>query len=86
MKPPRRKTLWTAALLVIVAVGGFYAWMALVRHGFLPYNKWDRRERGALKVGDPAPDFALPLYDGSPLRLSSLWAEKPVVLVFGSCT
>ncbi len=39
-----------------------------------------------LRVGDQAPDVELTRYDGSRLRLSSLWAEKPVVLVFGSCT
>jgi hypothetical protein len=38
-------------------------------------------------VGDAAPDFALPqLEHGSELRLSSLLAERPVALVFGSYT
>ena len=38
-------------------------------------------------VGDAAPDFALPQleHDGE-LRLSSLVAEHPVALVFGSYT
>ena len=38
-------------------------------------------------VGDVAPDFALPaLEDGGELRFSSLLAERPVALVFGSYT
>ncbi len=52
----------------------------------LRYNEFDRRERGTLKVGAPAPDLALAMYDGSTVRLSELWSAKPVFLVFGSCT
>ena len=38
-------------------------------------------------VGDVAPDFALPQLDhGGELRLSSLLAERPAALVFGSYT
>jgi hypothetical protein len=38
-------------------------------------------------VGDVAPDFELPLIDGhGSLRLSSLAARRPVVLIFGSYT
>lgn len=75
------------AVLVLVAVpAGFFTYMKLVEKGFIRYNKWDRRIRGDLRVGDPAPDLELTWYDGSRLRLSSLWAEKPAVLVFGSCT
>jgi peroxiredoxin len=38
-------------------------------------------------VGDAAPDFGLPqLEHGGELRLSSLLAERPVALVFGSYT
>jgi peroxiredoxin len=38
-------------------------------------------------VGDAAPDFALPRLDhDGKLRLSSLLAERPVALVFGSYT
>jgi hypothetical protein len=81
----RRIALGTAVLLVLGA-GGFAVWMALVRAGVVRYNKWDRRERGTLRVGDPAPDLQVAAYDGSTLRLGSLWAERPVMLVFGSCT
>jgi hypothetical protein len=60
--------------------------MKLVEAGWLRYNKWDRREQGALRVGQPAPDLELPLLDQGSLRLSELWRERPVFLVFGSCT
>jgi thiol-disulfide isomerase/thioredoxin len=47
---------------------------------------WVTARRGALAVGQEAPDFELPTRDGgSRVRLSSLRA-KPVVLVFGSYT
>jgi peroxiredoxin len=43
---------------------------------------------GALRVGDPAPDFSLMKLDRSAsVQLSQLTAQgKPVVLVFGSYT
>ncbi|MET0552814.1 MAG: deiodinase-like protein [Vicinamibacteria bacterium] len=48
---------------------------------------WTRARRGALEVGQPAPDFDLPTLDGSTrVRLSSLRGGKPVVLIFGSYT
>jgi hypothetical protein len=77
------------AAIVAVAVGAgasFLAYRKLVELGYVRYNKWDRRVRGTLRVGDQAPDVELTRYDGSRLRLSSLWAVKPAVLVFGSCT
>jgi len=69
----------------LVAAGGL-VYMKLVAEGFIRYNKWDRRVRGTLRTGDQAPDLELTRYDGSTLRLSSLWAKKPAVLIFGSCT
>ena len=75
------------ALAVVGVGGGFFVYMKLVEHGFIRYNKWDRRVRGTLRAGDQAPD--LELTSGTTarrLRLSSLWGKKPVVLVFGSCT
>lgn len=35
-----------------------------------------------LKIGDPAPDFALPDQDGGEVRLSALLARGPVLLYF----
>ena len=48
---------------------------------------WMRARAGHLAVGDPAPDFSLLTLDKTNrIQLSSLAAEKPVVLVFGSYT
>jgi hypothetical protein len=81
------KKLWIGSATVLAAAGlGFVGYMQLVRMGVLRYNKWDRRERGTLGVGDAAPDLELSLYDGGSVRLSELWRSEPVVLVFGSCT
>ena len=46
-----------------------------------------RREEGAPRVGDEAPDFHLPVLhgDGATVRLSDL-RGKPVALIFGSYT
>jgi hypothetical protein len=82
----RRTVLIGAAALLLVGAGGFFSWMELVKAGVLRYNKWDRRERGSLQEGAPVSDLALTMYDGSTVQLSSLWKERPLFLVFGSCT
>ena len=42
---------------------------------------------GALRVGDQAPDFTLPVLHGDrSVSLSREYREKPVVLIFGSYT
>jgi len=75
----------TAALAAVGGVG-FLTYMKLVEGAWIQYNKWDHRERGALRVGQPAPDLELPLLDQGTVHLAELWRERPVVLVFGSCT
>lgn len=48
---------------------------------------WTQARAGALKVGDPAPDFSLLKQDKSgSIQLSALNKQRPVVLVFGSYT
>jgi len=48
---------------------------------------WMRARAGHLQTGDPAPDFSLLKLDKSAsVQLSSLTAQQPVVLVFGSYT
>jgi hypothetical protein len=48
---------------------------------------WTQARRGSLNAGSAAPDFTVKnLEDKSPLRLAGLWANRPVVLVFGSYT
>jgi hypothetical protein len=74
-----------ATLGVLVGAGAL-GYMELIKAGILKYNRFDRRARGELRAGSPAPDFTLALYDRGTVRLSSLWAKKPVVLIFGSCT
>jgi cytochrome oxidase Cu insertion factor (SCO1/SenC/PrrC family) len=39
-------------------------------------------QTAALKVGDRAPDFALPDQDGRPVKLSDFHGKKNVVLAF----
>lgn len=86
MRVTWKKTLLIVGGLAVLGVGGFYGYYQLVKAGVLRYNEYDRRERGKLKVGDVAPDLALPLYEGGEVKLSELWRARPVVLVFGSCT
>lgn len=81
-----RKILIGAAIgLAVVAAGGL-TYYELLKAGFVHYGKYDRRERGSLKVGGVAPDLDLTMYDGSSVRLSQLWGAQPVFVVFGSCT
>ena len=85
---PRMLLRWAAAVAAAAAigVGGFALYRVLVREGVIRYNRFDRRERGTLKVGDPAPDLRLAGYASERIQLSELWRERPVVLIFGSCT
>jgi hypothetical protein len=54
----------------------------------LPFEPlWMSARGGVLRVGDVAPDFALPTLDRSRVvKLSEELRERPVVLVFGSYT
>jgi hypothetical protein len=54
----------------------------------LPFETlWRHARAGALRAGDPAPDFHLPTLDrAQSVRLSSFRGSRPVVLVFGSYT
>jgi hypothetical protein len=81
----RRAAAWAAAAAGLTALG-FLGYMKLVEGAYIPYNKWDRRERGELRAGLPAPDVELPRLDSGTVKLSELWRERPVFLVFGSCT
>ena len=48
---------------------------------------FSERKNTRLKLGDPAPDFALPdLKKTREVKLSSFQNQKPVVLIFGSYT
>jgi len=54
----------------------------------LPFETlWMRARHGQLNIGDSAPGLTVKnLEDHSPVNLESLWADKPVVLIFGSYT
>jgi hypothetical protein len=48
---------------------------------------WSGARKGSLEIGGKAPDFTVKTLDTRvPVRLASLWTDKPVVLVFGSYT
>jgi len=54
----------------------------------LPFKPlWMSARAGHLAVGEPAPDFALPvLHSDRVVKLSEEIRQKPVVLIFGSYT
>ncbi len=82
-----RKIIIAVLAVAIVAVAGFFAYWKALEHGLIRYNQYDIRSEGMLEEGDLAPDLELASVDGSGAkRLSELWAEKPLVLVFGSYT
>jgi hypothetical protein len=68
--------------------GHVMARMPMPAYFLFPFETmWTDARKGTLKIGDPAPDFAVNTLDTkTPVRLASLWADKPVVLVFGSYT
>jgi hypothetical protein len=59
-----------------------------VAYVLVPFETmWTHARAGQLRPGDSAPDFSLIKLDKSAtVQLSSLTAQKPVVLVFGSYT
>ena len=61
---------------------------APVVFGLLPAKQmWLWARGGHLRVGEPAPDFSLPLQNGTGIvRLSDFRGKRPVVLIFGSYT
>ena len=68
--------------------GHVMAKMPMPAYFLFPFETmWTSARKGSLKVGDRAPDFTLQTLDTKvPVQLASLWASKPVVLVFGSYT
>jgi len=68
--------------------GHVMAGMPMPAYFLFPFETmWTDARKGTLKVDDPAPDFTVQTLDTrTPVRLASLWGDKPVVLVFGSYT
>ena len=68
--------------------GAIMAYVPGVAMMILPFKPlWMSARDGHLRVGDPAPDFTLPMLKGDQrVTLSAEYRHKPVVLVFGSYT
>jgi hypothetical protein len=68
--------------------GHVMAKMPMPAYFVLPFETlWMRARHGQLNVGDGAPDFLVKKLDNhATTQLASLWADRPVVLVFGSYT
>lgn len=82
-----RKWLKVAAAVVAIAALGAWGYYEAVKRAWIRYNEYDIRSEGSLTVGDLAPDMELARADGSGTqRISELYREKPLVLVFGSYT
>ena len=77
-------------LAVVVLAAGWLAWFTCRVGG--PRNligmlRYDQREEGRLRVGEPAPDAVLTALDGTTgVPLLADRGDKPLVLVFGSFT
>ena len=80
--------LFWAMLQPPAVFGHIMSKLPAISYFMFPFEPmWLYARRGHVKVGDPAPDFALKTADGAAqVRLSSFRGEKPVVLIFGSHT
>jgi hypothetical protein len=93
--------LWALAIYVMFAAGMFavmcqppqrfgqiMAYVPMPAMMILPFEPmWNLARGGAARVGDMAPEFALPTLDRkTQVSLRSLRGQRPVVLVFGSYT
>ena len=88
--------LYAAATVIIYTAmrqtperfGAFMSHVPGVAMAVLPFRPlWMSARSGHLQVGDPAPDFVLPVLHGDRhVTLSNEYRHKPVVLVFGSYT
>ncbi|MGA7316500.1 MAG: hypothetical protein WBX22_21305 [Silvibacterium sp.] len=68
--------------------GHIMAKMPMPAYFVIPFETlWSRARKGSLNIGDKAPDIMVKTLDAKePMQLASVWADKPVVLVFGSYT
>jgi hypothetical protein len=68
--------------------GHVMARMPMPAYFIFPFETmWTDARKGTLNAGDQAPDFTVKTLDTKvPVKLASLWVDKPVVLVFGSYT
>ena len=71
-----------AGVAALASQGYYYA----LKKAWIVYNEYDIRSEGTLRVGDLAPDLELASADGGTQKLSDLFKQKPLVLIFGSYT
>ena len=80
-----RIVLIAAGALVLAAAAA--AALVIGPRNVVGMLRYDQREGGSLRPGDPAPDVPLVSLDGeTTVSLSSKLGARPVVLVFGSFT
>ena len=77
-----------AVVIVAVSAGAFFlARREAMKRAIIKIGKYDIRSEGNLVEGDLAPDLELERLDGTGrTRLSELYADRPLVLMFGSYT
>jgi hypothetical protein len=81
-----KKVLIGLGAVVVLAVGAM-TYMIGGPRNLIGMLRYDQRQEGSLKVGDPAPEVALLALDGTtPVKLSERLGGKPTVLIFGSFT
>ena len=81
-----KKVLIGLGVLLVAALGAV-TYMIGGPRNLIGMLRYDQRQEGSLKVGDPAPEVALLALDGkTPVRLSERLGGKPTVLIFGSFT
>jgi hypothetical protein len=81
-----KKLLLVLAIVLALAVGAL-TYMIGGPRNLVGMLRYDQRQEGSLKVGDPAPEVALLSLDGrTPVKLSERLGGKPTVLIFGSFT
>ena len=81
-----KKWLIGIAALLVVAALGYRGYFYALEKAWILYNEYDIRSEGTLRVGDLAPDLELATAEGGTQRLSELFEQKPLVLIFGSYT
>lgn len=82
-----RKWIGVGALVLVVAGLGGWGYFEAMKRAWIRINEYDIRTEGSLQVGDLAPDVELLTMErGETRRISELYADKPLVLTFGSYT
>jgi len=80
-----RRLVLAVVILAVAALAGF-TYMVGGPRNLIGMLRYDQREEGRLRVGDPAPDILLTALDGHRSPLLADRGDKALVLVFGSFT